>query len=188
MAKEGTVNIHGKDYLTVAKRVKDFRDSVGHDLSLETEIVEANETIVVMKAVIREKSGFVLATGHAEEVRASSKINSTSALENCETSAIGRALASLGFGGTEFASANEVQNAIAQQKDPEAVKAYATPRKTVAKLDDPEKELATLKQSIASKLKEDGYTQEEMGDVVHGLIGKHQIESVEEAQKVLEEI
>jgi hypothetical protein len=39
-------------------------------------------------------------------------------LENCETSAIGRALALAGFGGTEFASANEVQNAIHQQDKP----------------------------------------------------------------------
>ena len=54
-------------------------------------------------------------TGHAEEVYDSSMINKTSALENCETSAIGRALASAGFGGTEFASADEVANAISQQ-------------------------------------------------------------------------
>ncbi len=39
-------------------------------------------------------------------------------MENCETSAIGRALACLGIGGTEFASANEVVNAIYQQSNP----------------------------------------------------------------------
>ena len=59
-------------------------------------------------------------TGHAVEVYNSSMINKTSALENCETSAIGRALASAGLGGTEFASADEVTNAIAQQNKPAA--------------------------------------------------------------------
>ena len=50
----------------------------------------------------------LLATGYAEEVRAASKINATSALENAETSAIGRCLSALGFGGQEYASADEV--------------------------------------------------------------------------------
>jgi hypothetical protein len=68
-----------------------------------------------MRCEISNEEGRILATGHAEEFRKSSQINSTSALENAETSCIGRALASLGFGGSEFASANEVQNAIQQQ-------------------------------------------------------------------------
>ena len=58
----------------------------------------------------------IYATGHAEEYRADGKINKTSALENAETSAIGRALACLGLGGTEFASADEVARAISGQK------------------------------------------------------------------------
>src|SRR5688572_31386677 len=69
-----------------------------------------------MKATITDESGRVLATGHSEEYRHTSKINETSALENAETSAIGRALAAFGLGGTEFASADEVANAIQQQK------------------------------------------------------------------------
>jgi hypothetical protein len=68
-----------------------------------------------MQARIYNTECRCIATGHAEEFRAASQINSTSALENAETSAIGRALAAAGWGGTEFASANEVQNAIHQQ-------------------------------------------------------------------------
>jgi hypothetical protein len=68
-----------------------------------------------MQARIYNYEGKCITTGHAEEFRAASQINSTSALENAETSAIGRALAAAGWGGTEFASANEVQNAIHQQ-------------------------------------------------------------------------
>ena len=58
-----------------------------------------------------------IATGYAEEVRTASKINRTSALENAETSAVGRALAFFGLGGSEIASADEVANAIQQQNN-----------------------------------------------------------------------
>ena len=112
----GIVEIHGKSYQTVAYRVGKFRELHGLDLSLTTESVTRDPDCVVMKATITTESGRVLATGHSEEYRASSQINRTSALENAETSAIGRALAALGLGGTEFATADEVANAITQQR------------------------------------------------------------------------
>lgn len=115
MADKHTVNIHGKEYETVASRVSRFREEIGHSLSISTKIIEVTENRVIMKATIKDAKGFVIATGHAEEVRAASTINKTSALENCETSAIGRALAAFGLAGTEFASADEVAGAISQQ-------------------------------------------------------------------------
>lgn len=111
----GVVNIHGKEYQTVALRVKNFREK-HPDFTLSTEIVSRDAEVVVMKALIADEKGRVLATGHSEEKRASSQINRTSALENAETSAIGRALAAFGLGGTEFATADEVANAIGQQR------------------------------------------------------------------------
>jgi hypothetical protein len=111
----GIVNIHGKQYQTVAFRVGKFREA-HKEYSLTTEIVTRDENCVVMKATITNESGRVLATGHSEEYRQSSTINKTSALENAETSAIGRALASLGLGGTEFASSDEVARAVSGQK------------------------------------------------------------------------
>jgi len=113
--KEGTVNIKGKQYETVAHRVQRFRET-NPTWTISTEILFRNAEEVVMVAKILDETGRLLANGHAEEQRKSSQINQTSALENCETSAIGRALAAMGMGGTEFASANEVQNAIAQQR------------------------------------------------------------------------
>ena len=115
---EGIVNIHGKEYQTVAYRIGLFRETYGNAYSLLTEIIEVTANRVIMKAVIKNTDDRVIATGHAEEVRGSSNINKTSALENAETSAIGRCLASLGIGGTEFASANEVENAIHKQNQP----------------------------------------------------------------------
>jgi hypothetical protein len=117
MTKEsGTVNIHGREYQTVASRVQRFREKCGEDYGIITELVEAGEDRVIMKASIG-KGGDVIATGYAEERRDSSQINRTSALENAETSAIGRALAAFGLGGTEYATADEVATAIGQRAE-----------------------------------------------------------------------
>lgn len=111
---KGEVEIHGKVYLTVARRIDDFRKSEDFKgWSIETSLVSAEESMVVMKALIRDANNRIVATGYAEENRSLGKINKTSALENAETSAVGRALAFLGLGGTEIASADEVATAIA---------------------------------------------------------------------------
>lgn len=110
----GIVNIRGKEYQTVAYRVQIFREK-HPDWTLATEILHRDTECVVVRASISDVECRLRATGHSEEYRKATQINKTSALENAETSAIGRALAALGIGGTEFASANEVQNAIAQQ-------------------------------------------------------------------------
>lgn len=107
----GIVTIHGKEYQTVALRVKNFREK-HPNLALLTSIVHRDEDCVVVKAEIRDENERPVATGHAEEYRDDGQINKTSALENAETSAIGRALAAFGLGGTEFASADEVAHAI----------------------------------------------------------------------------
>jgi len=113
------VKIHGKDYRTVAERVELFHQNHKQsEKSITTEILHNDESTVMMKTTVTV--GESTYTGHAVEVYNSSMINKTSALENCETSAIGRALASAGLGGTEFASADEVTNAIAQQNKPAA--------------------------------------------------------------------
>ena len=118
MSDTGIVDIRGKQYTTVAKRVQDFREKHQHDLAIVTEIVERDADEVVMKATIQTVEGQVIATGYAEEKRTASQVNRTSALENCETSAIGRALAAFGMAGSEYASADEVSAAIAQQNAP----------------------------------------------------------------------
>lgn len=123
MAKEGFVSIHGKEYKTVAKRVQEFRENPAFNgWTIMTDIVKLDDDMCVMRASILSKAtdgeAQIIATGHGCEFKTSSQINKTSYVENCETSAIGRALAALGLGGTEFASANEVQNAIYQQNNP----------------------------------------------------------------------
>lgn len=125
MKDTGIVNIHGKEYKTVAKRVDEFRKENKQELGIQTSLVSIDERTVVIKAEIINKEGFVIATGYAEENRQSSTINKTSALENCETSAIGRALANFGLAGGEYASADEVAQAISRQEQPKkSVKKY----------------------------------------------------------------
>ena len=111
---DGVVNIHGKAYLTVARRINDFREQ-HPDYGVHTEILSIDESTVVCRATITDPNGRQVSSGIAEEHRRASKINQTSATENCETSAVGRALAFFGMAGTEIASADEVAGAIAQQ-------------------------------------------------------------------------
>lgn len=129
------VKIHGKDYWTVAERMKMLKDDHGQNYSLKTKCVEVENTIKCKaKIFLYLEQGKRVFHGSAEEVRGSTQINKTSALENCETSAIGRALSACGYSGGEYASANEVENAIEQQEkgpkiDKKAPKTASEPRK-----------------------------------------------------------
>jgi len=109
-----TISIHGKSYATVALRVAIARRVLGTALDIVTKIVSIDKETVVMQSDVYI-DGQHVSTGHSEEKRNSSKINQTSALENCETSATGRALAFLGFISDGIASAEEVSTAIMQQ-------------------------------------------------------------------------
>lgn len=182
MADKRTVNIHGKEYETVASRVQKFREEHGDKYGITTELISADKDVVVMKACIREMAGNngYIATGHAEERRDASTINRTSALENCETSAIGRALAAFGLAGTEFASADEVAQAISQQDRPTAVKsAYQNPQ---AAATDKQKQL------IAKKLSEQGITLEDQSGWLIEQMGVELPLNMESASFVIENL
>ena len=112
-----TTNIRGKQYVEVNERIKFFRQEEQYkNWTIATEFPVLDAESAVCKATIADTDSRVVATGHAHEERGSSNINKTSFVENCETSAIGRALAMLGIGiDTSIASANEVQDAISKQ-------------------------------------------------------------------------
>ena len=106
-----TIDVKGKKYVEVHERLKYFRTNYKNH-SLITEVVEKTDKSIMIKAVITNEEGKVIATGLAEEVKGSSFINKTSYVENCETSAWGRALGNLGIGlDTAVASYEEVANA-----------------------------------------------------------------------------
>lgn len=131
-----TTNIKGKQYVEVNERIKYFRQAPEYKgYSLSSELVHFDNESCIVKAYVMNPEGAVVATGFAQEDRASSYINKTSYIENCETSAWGRCLANLGIGiDTSIASSEEVAMAIAKQevvKEP-APKVQAEVKEVVA--------------------------------------------------------
>ena len=111
-----TVDIKGKDYVEVNKRITAFRKLYAEG-TIETDIQHLQDGVVVIKATVKDTEGKTLATGLAYEKENSTFINKTSYIENCETSAVGRALGMLGIGiDTSIASAEEVETAIINQE------------------------------------------------------------------------
>ena len=112
-----TTDVKGKAYIEVNQRIKAFRMCYPNG-SIRTEIISIGDGIVTMQATVCNEDGAIIGTGLAQEKETSSYINKTSYIENCETSAVGRALGMCGFGiDTSIASAEEVQNAINNQCD-----------------------------------------------------------------------
>jgi len=86
------------DYEPVEVRLEKFiKDHPSFRIATELEVVEASRYIVKAYLFKNAEDGVAWATGYAEETVTSRGVNQTSALENCETSAIGRALANAGY-------------------------------------------------------------------------------------------
>ena len=119
-AKINYSDIKGKPYAEVKERVTAFR-RVSPCGVIQTEILADDGERCTVKAniyVYDPETGTLelIATGHASEVRTSSNVNRTSYIENCETSAVGRALGLAGFGiDAAIASADEVDQALIAQ-------------------------------------------------------------------------
>ena len=114
------VKIHGNDYTTCDERLKMFHEKYKDKVkSILTEIIQFKDGIVVVKAVV--KVGEEVYVGHAYEEIGSTQINTTSALENCETSALARSI-KFCLGDVDIsnsiASAEEVITAKLQQNAP----------------------------------------------------------------------
>jgi len=109
--KSTTIPIHGKEYATVAPRVAILRRNLGKDLDIKTTLIHHDDKRVVVQADAYI-DGVHVSSGLAEEFRAASRINNTSALENCESSAVGRCAAFLAITNDNIASAEEVDQAI----------------------------------------------------------------------------
>ena len=133
-----TMDVKGKEYAEVNQRIKAFR-SICPGGSIITEMLSNDNGMCVFKAVVSDENGMILGTGTAYEKETSSYINKTSYIENCETSAVGRALGMCGFGiDTSIASAEEVQNAILNQGDApkQEVKAKTPRQQLIARLNE----------------------------------------------------
>ena len=110
----GVVPIHGKEYVLGSTKIALARQTLGSELDIVTKVIQQDDKQVMMQADIYI-SGKHIATGTAQEFRAASRINQTSYVENCETSAISRGLSMCGLINDSVASAEEVGIAIANQ-------------------------------------------------------------------------
>ena len=128
-----TTNIKGKEYAEVNQRIKAFRMCYPEGF-IRTQLLSVEDGVCIMRAEVGDGAN-ILGTGTAYEKETSSYINKTSYIENCETSAVGRALGMAGFGiDTSVASYEEVSNAIAQQeadKQPKKAKGHNSTPETV---------------------------------------------------------
>ena len=146
-----TINIKGKDYITVNERLIYFRSQPEFKgWQINETIVSIDDKEAIFKVTICNNEGNFVATAHSQEYRDSSYINKTSFVENGFTSALGRALGYLGIGiDTSIASANEVQNAVKNQSSVKDDKKWLTEAQLNATLkaskDKAEKVLNTFK-------------------------------------------
>ena len=109
------INIKGQDYVPVHERLTEFWKT-HPSWSIRTKILLSQDGLVRFRACIYDENNKLRAMGHAEEKENSSLVNKTSHLENCETSAIGRALGILGIGiDTSLASFEEVAGAMQKE-------------------------------------------------------------------------
>ena len=129
----GVVQRGGKKYTEVFVRVEAFRKAFGTTMGITTDIVVDDGQKVVIKAQVVNDKGMAIGSGYAEEIRGQGNVNRTSALENAETSAIGRALASLGLHGGAYASSFEIE--VAQRNDKALTPAAPAPAPQQAPLD-----------------------------------------------------
>lgn len=123
------IEVSKKKYAPVNERIKAFRMLYPEGF-IRTMMVSNEDGVCVFRAEVGYRTFIapvngglecgdevILATGTAYEVESSSFINKTSFIENCETSAVGRALGMLGIGiDTSVASAEEVDIAIQKQE------------------------------------------------------------------------
>ena len=121
-----TTDIKGKEYAEVNQRIKAFRMVYPMGF-IHTEMASNENGVCVFRAAVgfykENGEATVLGNGTAYEKESSSYINKTSYIENCETSAVGRALGMAGFGiDVSVASYEEVANAIHQQEAEPAAK------------------------------------------------------------------
>ena len=155
-----TGEVTAKEYAEVNQRVKSYR-MVYPSGRILTEMVSNADGVCIFRATIYDEGDRVLSTGTAFERQDASQINQTSYIENCETSAVGRALGLAGFGiDTSIASYEEVKNAQGQQDAKEEAKkeeSKAKPKKAekTTEVKATEAQVALLKELLSGNYPKD---------------------------------
>lgn len=177
--KDVAVDIKGKKYVLVSDRVVYFNETY-QDGSIETELIsDWNNELVVVKATV-SPDGKRKFTGYSQATVGDGYINKTSALENAETSAVGRALGFMGIGVIEsIASADELKKASWNSP-------YPKPPTRQERIDSLSP-LETAKGDLFKRMMyEEGITANETSTVVSAVLGKDKVTSLEDVDKVNE--
>ena len=146
------------DYVQVNERIEKFYEKYPEG-SIQTEIIANENGVVIFKAyAYRNQEDTKPATGHAMEKEGSTYINKTSHIENCETSAVGRALAMLGF---------EIKKSVASREEVENAKLQQDMMKPIGK----EQAMA-----LVNTLKAQGFSDEDIGKS----LAKYKVKQAEE--------
>ena len=176
LAKLKTMNIQGKPYVTVPARIEAFWSMCPAGQILTECLVDTAERCM-FKATVLDETGKVIATGHASE-KPNTPMNKTSMLENCETSAIGRALGIAGIGSLEsIASAEEVMGALSARETP--ARAAQTPSKAQSSLKPTQtttKELEDRMKALLRQCANAGLDVKAIGSRVSAEIGKKSVQ------------
>jgi len=122
--KEKAIKIQGKDYVLVSDRILYFNETYPNG-SIQTQMVDAlGDSTIVIKALVTpdvENPNRVF-TGYSQAVIGQGMVNKTAALENAESSAVGRALGMMGIGVIDsIASVDEMHKAGAVRPEPSTV-------------------------------------------------------------------
>ena len=117
---DGVVEIKGKKYSTVGLRISKLREYFGTNICTRFNLHEHTDEKVLVECeiiLINNNNHTVLANGFAEKRRDTNFITRTSAVEFCQTTALGRACAGLGIiGDHNIASAEEIYGASEDNK------------------------------------------------------------------------
>lgn len=180
--KDRAINIKGKQYVLVSDRILYFNESYP-DGSIECELIsEPGDKMVVMRAIVTPDAHNPVRafTGYSQATWGDGMVNKTSALENCETSAVGRALAMMGIGVIDsVASVDEVNKA---QTQPEY-----TPNKTGDKqlnVASPEKKMRIVELCKDLDISLTLDDREEFHGICQSVIGKDEPRTVGEVELV----
>lgn len=180
-----TTNIKGKEYAEVPQRIKAFR-MVYPEGFIITELLSNENGVCVFRAECgyydENGNAHVTGTGTAYEKESGSFINRTSYIENCETSAVGRALGMAGFGiDISVASAEEVSNAILNQQELEETPEDAVPQTVLKKEFD-------AKETIKAFCSRNGITGKQYMEYRNALVAVSIVPDIKSSEMTLEQV